>query len=150
PAWKSINVAEVAISWMTSSLSWRAQSKCWSSMQSRCWSRFMSITRESVYDRVPVQQPRPESEAVDFRHIVAGGLPPLMATQDLAAPTPSLLASGPPDMGNEVVFKAALAAALAKGPNPEVLANARENLARAQRNAVYEDGHPVAVLYEPK
>jgi hypothetical protein len=32
-----------------------------------------------------------------------------------------------------------------------VLAKARENLARAQRNAVYEDGHLVAVLTdEPK
>jgi hypothetical protein len=57
----------------------------------------------------------------------------------------------PPDMGNEGVFKAALAANLAKGPNPEALAKARENLARAQRNAVYEDGHLVAVLTdEPK
>jgi hypothetical protein len=56
-----------------------------------------------------------------------------------------------PDMGNEGVIKAALAASLVKGPNPEVLAKARENLARAQRNPVYEDGHLIAVLYdEPK
>jgi hypothetical protein len=56
-----------------------------------------------------------------------------------------------PDMGNEGVIKGALAASLAKGPNPEVLAKARENLARAQRNVVYEDGHLIAVLYdEPK
>jgi hypothetical protein len=54
----------------------------------------------------------------------------------------------PPDMGNEGVFKSALAATLARGPRPEVIQKTSENLARAQRNAVYEDGQLVAVVYE--
>src|SRR6516165_5812076 len=43
PALNSINLAEAARSSMTSSLSSRAQSKCWSSMQSLFWSRFMGM-----------------------------------------------------------------------------------------------------------
>jgi hypothetical protein len=54
----------------------------------------------------------------------------------------------PPDAGNEGVFKANFGVTLAKSASPEAIAKARENLAQAQRNAVYEDGHIVAVAYE--
>jgi len=56
----------------------------------------------------------------------------------------------PPEMANEGVLKAALATTLVRSASPEVLAKARENLALAQRNAVYEDGRIVAVLYSPR
>jgi hypothetical protein len=54
----------------------------------------------------------------------------------------------PPDTANEGVFKTTFATTLANSVSPEAIAKARQNLALAQRNAVYEDGRMVAVLYE--
>jgi hypothetical protein len=54
----------------------------------------------------------------------------------------------PPETGNEGALQTTFATTLAKGASSEAIARARENLAVAQRNAVYEDGRIVAVVYE--